>query len=160
MNMDALFEEVGKTIAVTGREAARKAKEVTENVQLRAQLATEKSHLKELYAALGKWYYEKSQGKLAEKEIHPEEELIHGIQSLLVRIAKMEEKLASAEEKQICPACGAKIDKDAVFCSRCGEKTNGTKTNQETPADGEIIPLAESPEERKAVSDDELFEEP
>lgn len=67
MNMDALFEEVGKTIAVTGREAARKAKEVTENVQLKAQLATEKSHLKELYAALGKWYYEKSQGKAGRK---------------------------------------------------------------------------------------------
>ena len=96
---------------------------------------------------MGKWYYEKSQGKLAEKEIHPEEELIHGIQSLLVRIAKMEEKLAFAEEKQLCPACGAKIDKDAVFCSRCGARTNGAKTNQETTASGEIIPLAASPEE-------------
>lgn len=153
MNMDALLEEVGKTITVTGREAARKAREVTENVQLRAQLGTEKSHLKELYAALGKWYYEKSQGREWEQEIHPEEELIHGIQVLLVRIAKLEEKLASAEEKRICPACGAKIEKDAVFCSRCG-----TKTNQETEASGEIIPVPASPEEKDG-SDDELFED-
>lgn len=29
MNMDALFEKVGRTIAVTGEEAAKKAREVT-----------------------------------------------------------------------------------------------------------------------------------
>ena len=79
MNMDALFEKVGRTIAVTGEEAAKKAREVTENVQLRAQIGTEKGRLKELYAALGKWYFETSKGKRAEKENHPEEELIRGI---------------------------------------------------------------------------------
>ena len=93
MNMDALFEKVGRTIAVTGEEAAKKAREVTENVQLRAQIGTEKGRLKELYAALGKWYFETSKGKRAEKENHPEEELIRGIEILLARIEKLEEKL-------------------------------------------------------------------
>ena len=54
MNMDALFEEVGKTIAVTGREAARKAKEVTENVQLKAQACNGEKPSKRIICSFGK----------------------------------------------------------------------------------------------------------
>ena len=154
MNMDALFEKVGRTIAVTGEEAAKKAREVTENVQLRAQIGTEKGRLKELYAVLGKWYFETSQGKRAEKENHPEEELIRGIEILLARIEKLEEKLGPSEETILCPLCGAKAEKEASFCSKCGAKIK----KEETPPAETMLQL-EAPL-KQGPSEEPMFEEP
>lgn len=48
-----IFDEIGKTLADKSREAAKKAKDVAEILQLKAQISTEKSKTKELYASIG-----------------------------------------------------------------------------------------------------------
>lgn len=42
----AFFDEIGKTLADKSREAAKKAKDVAEILQLKAQISTEKSKTK------------------------------------------------------------------------------------------------------------------
>ena len=55
----AFFDEIGKTLADKSREAAKKAKDVAEILQLKAQISTEKSKTKELYASIGVLYFKK-----------------------------------------------------------------------------------------------------
>ncbi len=55
----AFFDELSKTLSDKGKEAAQKAKEAAGVLQMKAQIASEKSKLKELYGAVGVLYYKK-----------------------------------------------------------------------------------------------------
>ena len=156
MSMEGIFEEIGRTIAGKGRAAAEKAKEFTELVQLKTQLAAEKSRIRELYAALGKWYYEKEQGIFQEENIRPEAELSHGIGILRARMEKLEEEIARMEEAGNCPGCGVKVPKDSSFCPNCGARIRGEQETEEPgPADMPILPRLENHE--TAEADEESF---
>lgn len=144
MSMEGIFEEIGRTIAEKGRAAAEKAKEFTELVQLRTQLTAEKSRIRELYAALGKWYYEKEQG-IFQENIRPDVELIHGIEVLRARMEKLEEEIARMEEAGNCPGCGAKVQRESSFCPNCGTRVKGEQEAEEPePEDVPILPMLES----------------
>ena len=49
----AFFEELGKTLSDKGKEAAKKAKDLTEALQLKSQLSAEKEKVNQAYITLG-----------------------------------------------------------------------------------------------------------
>lgn len=150
MSMEGIFEEIGRTIVGKGRAAAEKAKEFTELVQLRTQLSAEKNRIHELYAALGKWYYEKEQG-IFQENVRPEAELIHGIEVLRARMKKLEEEIDRMEEAGSCQSCGAKVQREASFCPNCGARIRREQEAEEAgPAD---IPVLPAPESSKTAED-------
>ena len=51
------FDDISKTLAGKGKEAAQRARDVAEIVQLKAQATSEKNKVKSLYAAIGQLYY-------------------------------------------------------------------------------------------------------
>ncbi len=160
MSMEGIFEEIGRTIAGKGRAAAEKAKELTELVQLRTQLAAEKSRIRELYAALGKWYYEKEKGSVQGENVRPEDELIHGIEVLQARMKKLEEAIARLEEAGSCPGCGARIPRDSSFCPNCGAKVKREQEAEE-PGSADILdlPRLEDPELAEEADEEGIFQE-
>ena len=54
----AFFEELGKTLSDKGKEAAKKAKDLTEALQLKSQLSAEKEKVNQAYITLGRAYYD------------------------------------------------------------------------------------------------------
>lgn len=52
------FEKIGDTIATKGKEAADKAKEVAEVVNLKSQISTCEEVIKKNYMEIGKIYFE------------------------------------------------------------------------------------------------------
>lgn len=111
----AFLGELGKTLSDTGKEVATKAKALTEAIQLRTQISSEKSKLDEAYLAIGKRYF----------ELHPIGEEVFSreydiIRAGLTRIAAMEEELCQTEGTRMCAECGAKVPKDSAFCGKCG----------------------------------------
>lgn len=42
----------------------------------------------------------------------------HTIQAGLVKIASLEDEIAELEGTRVCAECGAKVEKNAAFCSR------------------------------------------
>lgn len=127
MDMEELFEEIGRSITDAGKTAAAKARDLTEILQLKSQIGSEKSRLQETYRALGKLYYQEHQ----DEEEHPQAAVFEAVRESRKRIALMEEKLRDLENTAVCPACGARVSKDAVFCSRCGQKIVGNKEDEE-----------------------------
>lgn len=112
------FDELSKTLSDKGKEAARKARELTETLQLKTQINTEKNVIQDAYTLIGKLYFE-------EQGIAPDEkyrEPFERIQEALDRIAALEDEIHEREGVRVCPSCGAKVEKDCAYCKHCGSK--------------------------------------
>lgn len=150
------FDELGKTLTDKGREAAQKAKEVAEILQLRSQLSSEKSRVNDLYAIIGKAYFESNQEVVEEKfkGLHTD------ISNALTNIAALEEKIRRLDGNKACPACGAVLDRSAVYCSRCGTSVMQEETpeapQESTPVEDEIAVVQDVEFEEEIFEDESV----
>lgn len=119
----AFLEELGKTLTDKGKVAAKKAKDITGALQLRAQISTEKDKVNDAYIKLGKAYYDKH--PVSEEEGFADEFEI--IRAGLIKIAELEDQICELEGNRVCAECGAKLDKGAMFCSKCGASVEEKK---------------------------------
>ncbi|MDF2472340.1 MAG: hypothetical protein K0R21_122 [Anaerocolumna sp.] len=111
MNLFDTLEKVGDTITTQGQEVVKKAKEVTENVKLNAQIREQENKLKDAYAVIGKLYYEENRDAQEEKYA-----------DAFKTIEQIIEKIIELKGTQTCENCGTQVDKDAVYCSKCGSR--------------------------------------
>jgi len=124
----AFFEDLSKTLSDKGKEAAQKAKEAAGVLQMKAQIASEKNKLKELYGAVGVLCYKKHR----DDEDAEFGDLFREIGNVLANVAAMEEKIQKMEGAHVCPSCKKVMKKDALFCSHCG---TALKTEEEAEGD-------------------------
>lgn len=139
----AFFDELGKVISDKSKEAANRVKDITGVLQLKSKLSAEKDKINKAYITLGKAYYDRHEGEL-EEEFADE---FHIIQAGLVKIASLEDEIAELEGTRVCAECGAKVEKNAAFCSRCG-----------APMDSMAAADAHEPEEPEEMQES-IFEE-
>jgi formylmethanofuran dehydrogenase subunit E len=99
------------TIKAQGQEVVKKAKEVTENVKLNNQIREEENKMREAFTEIGELYYEEH------NEIQ-EDKYVEAFKT--IELAK--EKIIQLKGIRTCENCGADVSKDAVYCSKCGEK--------------------------------------
>ena len=127
----AFLDELGRVISDKGKEAANKVKDLTGVLQLKSKLSTEREKVNKAYISLGKAYYEKSGVSIQEEY----EEEWQTIQTGLTKISVLEDEIAELEGTRVCAECGAKVDKEALFCSRCGapmEERSPKEAKEET----------------------------
>lgn len=160
----AFLEELGKTLTDKGKVAAKKAKDITEALQLRAQVSSEKDKINDAYIKLGKAYYDKH--RVADEEDFESE--FETIRAGLMKIAELEDQICELEGNRACAECGAKLEKGSLFCNKCGasveekkEDISGNTTEvveeeagstEESGEDANTIPETE---EKNFVSSDE-----
>ena len=134
----AFLEELGKTLTDTGKEVATKAKALTETIQLKTQISTEKTKLEEAYAAIGRIYYESNR--------EPEEaytKVYDAVKTCRERIAALEIELTQSEGSRICAVCGAKVPKDSLYCGKCGAPIKEEAAAEEESERPAGVPAAE-----------------
>ena len=85
-------------------------------------MSAEKDKINKAYITLGKAYYDRHEGELEGKFADE----FHTIQAGLVKIASLEDEIAELEGTRVCAECGAKVEKNAAFCSRCGAPMDST----------------------------------
>lgn len=112
----AFLDDIGKVISDKSKEAASKVKDITGVIQLKAKLSAEKEKMNKAYISLGKAYYDKHEASL-EEEYSEEFRLIR---EGLIKAAELEEEIAELEGTRVCAECGAKVEKNALYCSKCG----------------------------------------
>lgn len=144
----AFFEEIGKTLADKSKEAAQKAKGVAEVLQLKAQISSENSKVKELYGAIGALYFKNNREEPADdyQMFFPE------IEKSLAHIAEMEAKVKELEGVRCCDSCGAPLRKGDMFCSKCGTEVKAEEEAAEVE-DAEDDAAWEAAEEEAGAID-------
>jgi len=155
----AFFEEIGKTLAGKSKEAAQKAKDVAEVLQLKTQISSEKGKVKELYAAIGAVYFKKNR----ENEEDEYKMFFPEIEKALAHIGELETKVRELEGAHVCASCGAPLRKGDAFCCKCGAAVEAEKADGEgsevtdITVDGETV--EETAEETVAEAVEETAEE-
>ncbi|MDO4295470.1 MAG: zinc ribbon domain-containing protein [bacterium] len=144
------FEDLSKTISDKGKEAVSKARELTDVLKLKAQLAGEKTKLNEIFQTLGQKYYEQCR----ENEVSEDfAEDFLAVKMAKDRIAALEKEIYNLEGCRTCPECGAKLSQEDVFCSKCGVKM------PQKPSEDESIFSEEVGEDASAEEEQETAEE-
>lgn len=123
----AFFDELSRALSDKGKEAAQKARETAGVLQIKAQIASEKSKLKELYGAVGVLYYKKHR----DEEDNEFQDLFKEIGNVLANVAAMEEKVQEMDGSLTCPNCRNVMKKGSAFCSRCGAALKGEEKTEE-----------------------------
>ncbi len=141
----AFFDELSKALSDKGKEAAQKAKETAGVLQIKAQIASEKSKLKELYGAVGVLYYKKHR----DEEDNEFQDLFREIGNVLANVAAMEEKVQEMDGSLVCPNCKNVMKKGSAFCSRCGAALTAEEETGEDAAAEEIV-IVESDKEEES----------
>ncbi len=121
------FDEISKNLTGYGKEAAKKAKDAAQMLQLKAQLRGEKQKVHELYGAIGAVYFKNHREDSEDeyKMFFPE------IESALAHVSELEEKIKELDTTEKCSCCGAIVKKGDAFCSKCGAPIRKEEAEEE-----------------------------
>lgn len=134
----AFFDEMKKSLSSTGKQVAKKTKEITDTYQLKSQIAAENEKIDKFCREIGRKVFEKAD---AEDEMRFAAEF-EFIRDCLAKKNELEAQLADMTGAVYCKECGAKIDKNALFCSRCGAKVEAEEKKEEAEeAVVEVLPV-------------------
>lgn len=120
----AFFDELKKnlsgvtdTVAKTSENVMKKSSTAIEIQKAKLKKVSLEGDMKELYASLGKVYFEKYADGDMPKEMA---ELCEKITSCQHAINEAEQRAALLKGVVICSNCQAEVDKDASYCPKCG----------------------------------------
>ena len=141
----AFFDELKKnlsgvtgTVAKTSENVMKKSSTAIEIQKAKLKKVSLEGDMKELYASLGKLYFEEYADGDMPKEMA---ELCEKITSCQHAINEAEQRAALLKGVVICSNCQAEVDKDASYCPKCG---------------AEIIHVVEEDENVDAASSEEV----
>lgn len=128
------FNEIGKKTT----EATSK---ITKETKLKIKINDNKNKISDIYEEIGKKVYEKH---VREENISIKEELqeeCSKIDELSKKIEVARKEILKLNNKRQCPKCYAEIEKEAAFCSKCGQKLENIEV-----VEPEQVPIEENNE--------------
>ncbi len=102
---------------------AKKTEDVVNISKLKLEKASLESKLSKSYEILGKLCYDavKDDDDFDAESAKP---VIDDITEKIGQIKKINRDIIATQNKKQCANCGNGIDKDSVFCNKCGAKVN------------------------------------
>lgn len=115
------FNDLGKKTSETTSKIAKETK-------LKMKINENKGKVSDLYEEIGKKVYEKH---VREENIIIEEELAeecYKLDEICREIEEARKEILALNQKKVCSKCYAEIEKEAQFCSKCGERQTAEET--------------------------------
>lgn len=144
----AFFDNVKSKLTSTSQTAVQKAKDLTELTKLTAQVNDAEKKINDLYYKLGFEIYK----AYREEPLETGAEHFAQITQLHQQIADYKAQMAALNNTSVCPNCGARVNKDMVFCSGCGSRLNVAEAPAAAPQTGKVCSKCGAP-----LADDMLF---
>lgn len=131
----AFLDVIGKKIAQTSQDVAKKTKNFADSTKLSSMIADEEKNIAALYPQIGKAYYDlhRDDAELALSE------LVAAVTDAFARIEALKEQIDSIHGMQKCPRCGGNVAEGAMFCNTCGAKMPPKEEYQAAPAGDMIV---------------------
>jgi len=99
---------------------SKKTSEIVTTEKQKFDVSSLKSKLQKDYARLGRYFYVNLKDDI---ELGSEAQaIVEEISNKIATIEKLNDEIANAKAKRICPACKSAIPGNSVFCNICGEK--------------------------------------
>ena len=112
------FDELGKKISEKAQDVVRGTKELTDTARLKSMIADEQRQITDLYAQIGKLYFEMSE----HTPETPIGQLCLSVTYAKGRIANHEESIRQVKGVKRCTSCSSDVPLTSVFCGKCGTK--------------------------------------
>ena len=133
----SFFEDAFIGAKEIGSAVSKKTGQLVDTAKLRMTAADINNEINKRYEALGKAVYEaRKSGTDIDGIIG---ECVVSIDALNDRLDEVNDRLAGMKNRTCCTSCGASIDTQALYCSRCGAKI---EPRRRTPTDRRPEPAA------------------
>ena len=113
----AIIDEIGNKIASAGKKTSKAFSDMSQVSKLKDSISAEQSKINQLYAAMGKAYYDRY-GTVVKED--PFSSMSSQIQGCLDTITRYEEEIKMVQDTKTCPQCGTECKYNSVFCFSCG----------------------------------------
>ncbi len=116
-----LFDKIKKKTSDAFDYTRDKAYNISEEIRIRGLINESKEKVSNFYREIGKIVFEnvKNERDLSKDEVKSQCEAIMREEE---NIAKLETEILALKAIKKCVKCGAELDNNAEFCSKCGEK--------------------------------------
>ncbi len=138
----AFFDEISKRM----NGVAQTAQKTAEIARLQRQINSEENEFYELFAEIGKLYYNCRQRSVAPGETM--DQLCDRVDALAQHIEQMKLKLDEIKQIRRCQSCGSVQNSASRFCANCGARL---EERTPAPADEPVEPAAPAEEPAKSV---------
>jgi len=116
----AFFENLGKKVGEAAQAAAKKSGELVEVTKLNVNINSEEDKIQKLYSQIGKTIFEKyTASGVVEDGV---KEFCESIKVHEQNVKALRDKIADVKGTKQCTGCGAEMEKEQIFCSKCGAK--------------------------------------
>lgn len=120
----SIIDNISEKFARTAKAAAKKSGEIVEITKLNVNISIEEEKITKAYTEIGRIIYRSSENAGYPESI---KELCKKIEIYEQKITQMKQKILELKNVKICKKCGAELDIDVNFCSRCGIKQEASK---------------------------------
>ncbi len=114
-----IFDKVSDTIVSVSKDAAQKAKDLSDLARIRMDIRAKEDYINKQYQEMGKAYYEEH--KDDSEPVYEQIVLVKDAEEVL---EELKQQLGQIKGVQRCPQCGKDMPLDADYCSKCGAKLN------------------------------------
>ena len=117
----SFLKDLSKMISETAKEAAKKSSNLVGSTKISMQMDKCQEEIDNVFYEIGKSLFENYEqedwvkGKFEKK--------ISQIKELQENIEKFRKEIAKMKNIRVCESCECEIDKDALFCPKCGTKS-------------------------------------
>ena len=112
----AFFNELGKKITQTSQDVMQKTKEMADIAKLNSAISDEERKIENLYTQIGQLYV-----SLHNQDEEPDfAQLLSELQTANEKIESIKQDIQDIKGIIRCAFCGAEMQKNATFCSSCG----------------------------------------
>ena len=134
-----------------GKKTSEATNKITKETKLKLKINENKNKITDIYEEIGKKVYEKH---TREENISIKEELeteCSKIDELSKEIEEARKEILKLNNKKQCSNCYAEVEKDAVYCSKCGQKLQIAEVvePEQVPENAKITEAEENKKEEK-----------
>lgn len=116
----SIFDNITKKVTDTAKAAAKKSGELVEVTRLNMNVSAEQDKIDKICLSIGKTIYEafkKGEGTPDSFIENCKDAAGHD-----ENIKNIKQKILEIKNLKICAECGAELDADTAYCSKCGAK--------------------------------------
>ncbi len=109
--------------------AVTKSKEMAEITRLNLEISNQEQKIKELYTSAGEYLLNNPQLVDAQDETFSQKR--ESLAQLQEKIEQSRQALLDVRNINVCPSCGAEVNRSSRFCDRCGTEMVRTALDHE-----------------------------